>query len=56
MYPFFPPENIRKPQGFLMFSGVGKGCFGNKSVKEWNKLDRYLRNAESYEIPLTKKV
>ena len=27
-----PPENIRKPYGSLMFSGVEKGCTGNEWV------------------------
>ena len=31
-----PPENIRKPQGFLMFSGVEKGCIGNENVKGYH--------------------
>ena len=26
----YPPENIRKPYGFLMFSGVEKGYIGNE--------------------------
>ena len=25
-------ENIRKPYGFILFSGVEKGCIGNKMV------------------------
>ena len=28
----FPPENIKKPYGFLMFSAVDKGCIGNEWV------------------------
>ena len=28
-----PPENIRKPYGFLMLSRVEKGCIGNEWVK-----------------------
>ena len=33
------PENIRKPYGFLMFSGVEKRCFGNKWVNLTNKIE-----------------
>ena len=33
MYLFSAPENIRKPYGFLMFSGVEIGCIGNEWVK-----------------------
>ena len=29
-----PPENIRKPYDFLMFSGLEKGCIGNEWVKK----------------------
>ena len=31
MFPFDPPENIRKP-GFLMFSGESKGNIGKKGL------------------------
>ena len=31
------PKNIRKPYGFPMFSGVGKGCIGNEWVKQPQK-------------------
>ena len=29
-HPYPTPENIRQSYGFLMFSGVKKGCIGNK--------------------------
>ena len=30
----YPTENIRKPCGFLMFSGLEQGCIGNEWVKK----------------------
>ena len=30
----YPPENIRKPCGFLCFQGVEKWCIGNEWVKQ----------------------
>ena len=36
MFPFDPPENIRKPQktfGFLVFPGGSKGNIGKESTK-----------------------
>ena len=38
MHPLSIPENIRKPYGFLMFSGVGKGCIRNQWVNIESKL------------------
>ena len=35
---FLALENIRKPYGFLMFSGVRERCIGNESVKIDNGL------------------
>ena len=32
MLPFDPSENVRKPFGFMMFSGGSKGNIGKKRV------------------------
>ena len=37
MYPFFPAENIRKPQGFLIFSGVQKMFSGGRERMLWEQ-------------------
>ena len=33
----YPPKNIRKLYGFLMFWGVEKGCIGNEWVNQMSK-------------------
>ena len=33
MFPFDPPQNIKKPKVFLMISGRSKRNIGKKSVK-----------------------
>ena len=35
------PENVRKPNAFLMFSGVEKGCIGDKWVK--SEIDELIK-------------
>ena len=37
-----PPENIRKPYGFLVFSGVEKECIGNEWIKVMYSIHFYL--------------
>ena len=32
---FLPPENIRKPKSFLMFSGVEKGWLEKNGLKQY---------------------
>ena len=32
MFPFDPPENIRKPKAFLCFQGDQKGTLGRKGL------------------------
>ena len=38
---FLPPENIRKLQGFLMFSGIENRCIGNKWVNTTSGLEAH---------------
>ena len=39
MFPFDPPENIRKPKVFWCFQGDQKGTLGRKGLK---KLENYM--------------
>ena len=39
MFPFDPPENIRKPSVLFMFSGGSKGNVRKKRVKPFTKSD-----------------
>ena len=36
MFPFDPPENIRKPKVFLCFQGNQKGTLGSKGLRIYN--------------------
>ena len=36
MFPFDPPENIRKPKNFWCFQGDQKGTLGSKGLNEFN--------------------
>ena len=47
MFPFDPPENIRKPLVFCCFQGDQKGTFGRKglNVKKFLETQEVLRNA-----------
>ena len=44
MFPFDPPENIRKPKVFLIFQGDQRRTLGSKGLREkspshaWNEL------------------
>ena len=38
MFPFDPPENVRKPKVFLCFHGHQKGTSGRKGLKKKQKL------------------
>ena len=51
MFPFDSHENIRKPKGFLMFSGGSKGNIGKKKVKMWSSTA--LKISNSYSIIMT---
>ena len=48
MFSFDPPENIRKPLGFLMFSGGSKGNVVKKRVNAY--FCYYFRKAGESEI------
>ena len=58
MFPFIPPENIRKPLvwqcmntfGFLMFSGGTKGTTGKKWVKQPGLIHCPLTNEPGHRL------
>ena len=52
MFPFDPPENIRKPKVFWCFQGDQKGTFGRKGLTLRNNVP--LKN--NYEIILNYKM
>ena len=39
MFPFYPPENINKPNIFWCFQGDQKGFLGRKGLSKVNKLN-----------------
>ena len=57
MFPFDPPENIRKPKVFLCFQGGLKGNIGKKRVKifcqEYSRLlfFRFFRSVSKIDYP-----
>ena len=55
MFPFDPPENIRKPLVFYHFQGDQKGTLGRKGLKVlWFSEKRaYVANLLVYIIPIT---
>ena len=48
MFPFDPPENIRKPKVFGCFQGDQKGTLGRKGLTKTEEVKQILFNDQAH--------